>query len=383
MSNFIGINVIGHISGNLGLAVSARNIVGCLIKRGVQLRLLNIDPGMNRDNFDTTYNELFVQSLDQLIFPINLFILPPTEYTIDFINFFKGKFNVAYAYWELPHLPEKLKENLSRVDALVAPSSFTFETYGREVNCVHIIKAKTPYLYDFNKVNSIRSGEDKFKVFTSFEPHSDLLRKNPYLAIECFQKAYSESENVELTVKVNNAYIKNSEELHPVIQSLINHCSSDDRIVFDFKSYSHDELMQYFQTFDLAISLHRAEGFGLMPLEMMALGVPVISTNWSGNMDYMNSKNSFLVRHKMIDANGSMGVYQAQNYKCGTQWADPLIEDAINYMRLAFNNDISDMSINARYSALKYIREANELEFIDEINSIFRLRDFNGNSSLK
>jgi glycosyltransferase involved in cell wall biosynthesis len=373
MENFIGINVIGHISGNLGLAVAARNIISCLIKKGVQIRILNIDPGMGRDNFDTSFNQLFVQSLDQLIFPVNLFLFPPTNYTNELMQHFKNKFNVAFSYWELPHLPELLKDNLSQLDAIVAPSSYIYETFGREINNKHIIKGKTPYKFDFSKIE--RKEKNKcFKVFTSFEPHSDLIRKNPHVAIQCFQKAYAGIENVELTVKINNPYLENTLEINPLVSNLISQCSNDHRIIFDFNTYAHDELMKYFINFDLAVSLHRAEGFGLMPLEMMALGVPVIATNWSGNTDYMNSSNSFLVRHEMIDVNGTLAVYQNHNYKNGTVWADPNLDDAINFMKIAFFNDTSHISDNARNSALNYINEANEIRFVDEIYSIYNIK---------
>ena len=34
--------------------------------------------------------------------------------------------------------------------------------------------------------------------------------------------------------------------------------------------------------------------------ESMVMQMPVIATNWSGNMDFMNSDNSFLVRVKKM-----------------------------------------------------------------------------------
>jgi glycosyltransferase involved in cell wall biosynthesis len=37
------------------------------------------------------------------------------------------------------------------------------------------------------------------------------------------------------------------------------------------------------------------EGWGRPIAEAMAMEVPVIATNWSGQTDYMNSKNRWLV----------------------------------------------------------------------------------------
>ena len=39
---------------------------------------------------------------------------------------------------------------------------------------------------------------------------------------------------------------------------------------------------------DIVLSLHRSEGFGLVPAEAMLLGRPVVATGWSGNMEFMD-----------------------------------------------------------------------------------------------
>ena len=51
-------------------------------------------------------------------------------------------------------------------------------------------------------------------------------------------------------------------------------------------------------TIDSFVSLHRAEGFGLSIAEAMAYGKPVIATNWSGNIDFMEGE--ILVRHQPV-----------------------------------------------------------------------------------
>src|SRR5688572_32239647 len=43
------------------------------------------------------------------------------------------------------------------------------------------------------------------------------------------------------------------------------------------------------------VSLHRSEGLGLTMAEAMARAKPVIATGYSGNLDFMNDANSYLV----------------------------------------------------------------------------------------
>jgi glycosyltransferase involved in cell wall biosynthesis len=63
--------------------------------------------------------------------------------------------------------------------------------------------------------------------------------------------------------------------------------------------------------------LHRAEGFGLAPAEMMYLGKPVIATGWSANTDFMNPDNSFPVHFQLQALKQAVGVYPA-----GPLWAE-------------------------------------------------------------
>lgn len=74
---------------------------------------------------------------------------------------------------------------------------------------------------------------------------------------------------------------------------------------------------------DILLSLHRAEGFGLAPAEMMYLGKPVIATGWSGNMDFMTHENSMPVKYELKPLDVDLGAYPA-----GPLWAEADVEHA-------------------------------------------------------
>lgn len=43
------------------------------------------------------------------------------------------------------------------------------------------------------------------------------------------------------------------------------------------------------------------EGWGLPYMEAMSMGLPAIGTNWGGNLEFMNSNNSYLVNVKRFE----------------------------------------------------------------------------------
>src|SRR5205085_6826443 len=79
---------------------------------------------------------------------------------------------------------------------------------------------------------------------------------------------------------------------------------------------------------DCYVSLHRSEGFGLTLAEAMALGKPVIGTGYSGNLDFMDEGNSYLVDYEIGLVGPDCEIYPADG-----EWAEPSIEHAAALMR--------------------------------------------------
>jgi len=170
-----------------------------------------------------------------------------------------------------------------------------------------------------------------------YDIHSIEERKNPKGAIRAFSEAFSSTDqDVGLVIKVNNA---SAEELAMLREELAGHKSV---YIIDtvMDRYEVDSLISCCDCF---VSLHRSEGFGLVVAEAMALGRPVIATNWSGNTDFMTTDNAACVDFELRQLGENYGPYKAHQH-----WAEPDIEHAAWWMQKLAADPAAAQKMGAR-----------------------------------
>src|SRR5262249_14491422 len=94
---------------------------------------------------------------------------------------------------------------------------------------------------------------------------------------------------------------------------------------------------------DCYVSLHRAEGLGLVMAEAMLLGKPVIATGYSGNLDFMTESNSLLVEHRLVPIGPG-----AEPYPDDAEWAEPDVQHATRLMREVFDDRARAAELGAK-----------------------------------
>jgi glycosyltransferase involved in cell wall biosynthesis len=375
-----GFNIISYISGNLGIGVTARNVTRLLLDNGYPVKLLDLDPGIGRGGHDLSFRSFTVSSPEELTHPINLFVLPPN----DLVKLFKNSqsnwlspehLNVAWSMWELTVLPPAWREQLQALDVLIAESQFIRQVFNCSLSGIPTLTAMHPlYLPAGIAAQRERFGlpEDVVLFITSFEPYSDIQRKNPMAVLEAFQRAFDQSPRAHLVIKINNPGI--GPELHPFVQQLQQRYSGYKQIHILADTLSYEEVLSLYASCDIYVSLHRAEGLGLGLMEAMTLGKPVIATAWSGNMTFMNYTNSCPVNYHLIPVDARTSIYRGLE----TTWADPDIEEAAAWMaRLADDPDLRDqIGRKAANDMRQWQDEACQGKFIDELQAIWEHQVF-------
>jgi glycosyltransferase involved in cell wall biosynthesis len=149
------------------------------------------------------------------------------------------------------------------------------------------------------------------------------IRKGTDLVVKAFLAAFPRERDVRLICKTSNN----------IFQFWV---KDDKRIVVNMEKMGHEDLLQrFFGEIDVGIFPTRGEGWGLPITECMATGAPVITTGWSGPLEFANNEDGWLLDYSMVPATEfSEKVYQED---CG-DWAEPSFEHLVACMRNAYEN---------------------------------------------
>jgi glycosyltransferase involved in cell wall biosynthesis len=163
------------------------------------------------------------------------------------------------------------------------------------------------------------------RVLCIADGRSSLPRKNLLSAIRMFSRAFTMGEQARLILKCRNL-----EEYPDYQREVMQDAAQDPRIEVIDRTLPQDEHDALLAHCDVLISPHRAEGFGLNLAEAMACGKAVIATGWSGNLEFMNEKNSILLPFQLTPVRDPSGIYTGFE---GAQWAEAEIDAGARALR--------------------------------------------------
>ena len=159
-------------------------------------------------------------------------------------------------------------------------------------------------------------------LFT-FDFFSVAKRKNPIGVIDAYRRAFPYVGDTVLVMKTINGHHRLNE-----LEKLRWHARKRTDIVIIDEYISQDQVAGLMSSADAYVSLHRSEGLGLTMAEAMLLGKPVIATNYSGNIDFMNEENSLLIPWKRSKVGPGADSYSPNAY-----WAETRLEHAAMAMQ--------------------------------------------------
>ncbi|MFT8585484.1 glycosyltransferase [Acetobacter papayae] len=249
------------------------------------------------------------------------------------VRAFSARRRIGFWQWELEHFPEPAKVAMELVDEIWCHSEHSARAF-REATDKPVIKVPLPVAVP--EVCSVDRAEfdlpdDGFVVFTSFDGASSISRKNPLGAILAFQRAFPAHEHPQARLVIKAMNTLPDSLWHECLRKAV----IDPRILIRNEVMDRARYYELLKACDAVISLHRAEGFGRLMAEAMGLGIPVIATAYSGNMDFMTEENSWLVGGDMVPVfAGDYAFYSGQ------RWMEPDIAIAARALRECADNPV-------------------------------------------
>lgn len=237
----------------------------------------------------------------------------------------RGRRIIGYWAWELPRLPDGWQASMRYLHEIWVPSTFTRDAVAAATDKpVHVVRHPLPPTTATpNMRGKFGLPEQAVVVLNVFHLGSAFARKNPLAAVVAFRKAFGERADRVLAIKlIDNGAAGARRELNAAIAG-----AGNIRLIEGMLPEA--DMAGLMAAADIVISLHRSEGFGLVPAQAMALSKPVIATGWSGNLDFMNKNNSALVSYSLIPVRDPEGAFQGDDQK----WADANVDEAAEWLR--------------------------------------------------
>lgn len=131
-------------------------------------------------------------------------------------------------------------------------------------------------------------------------------RKGVEALLAAYEAAFTIEDNVSLVIKTFDNPHNNVREMLTTMQA---RNPRFPHVVTIFADLPENQLKSIYQQCHVLVGPSFAEGFGLPFAEAMLSGIPVITTNWGGQLDFCNPGNSWLVDYSFERARTHFGLW--------------------------------------------------------------------------
>jgi glycosyltransferase involved in cell wall biosynthesis len=206
----------------------------------------------------------------------------------------KNQYQISYTPWESTIIPDTWKTNLNLVDEIWTTSDWCANVF--EDNGFKDIKVY-PHGIDSIWKPRKRSADGVIKFLHIGEP---AVRKAGQLTVDAFIELFGNDPRYSLTIKAFNHSIIRvyNNKIDNNIVGLPHELYSNITTITD--DYSEEQLLELYYNHDVLIYPSYGEGFGFIPLQALATGMPTICTGaWA---HYKKFLGPLQLKSKMIES---------------------------------------------------------------------------------
>jgi glycosyltransferase involved in cell wall biosynthesis len=333
-----------------GYGVHSRQIFEWLNEKKINLDVECLNWGMTPWIVNSDYEEGLIGKIMQCSRKLE----PPYDMTFqlqlpDEWNPNLGKYNVGIsAIVETDICNPKWIESCNKMDQIIVPSSFTKQVLlnsGKLTTNIEVVpewfnkhigknndtldlnlKTKFNFLI-ISQLNSKNSNDDRKNIVNTVKWLCEEFKNNKDVGIVLktnFGRGTTIDKNITNSLMKQMTSVIGKKEF-PKIYLL--HGSMKDSEVANI--YNDPKIKCF-------VSATRGEGYGLPIIDAAASGMPIVATNWSGHLDFLND-NFLKVDYDLV----AIRKEKADNriFFEGARWANPIEKDFKEKIRYAYENN--------------------------------------------
>ena len=202
----------------------------------------------------------------------------------------------------------------------------------------------------------------KFSFFYSY--HITDLHGSPFKTLESILKVFFDNKDIGIIVKTNLGNNSKIDKNHCInlFKSFIDSLNIHNRkckIYILHNNLTELEIYNLYSNVNVLVSGSRAEGFGLTHLEASSLGVPIISTGYSGYEDFLLD-NYLKVEYDLVKVKNSSKIFE-KNHSSWAEFKDKSMQENIrevykNFKKYKLSSKKHEKTIKQNYNTQAIIK---------------------------
>jgi glycosyltransferase involved in cell wall biosynthesis len=240
-----------------------------------------------------------------------------------------------FSVWEYDVIPKSWAEILEQAKLIMTQSNFCKEIFSNSITDPSKIKI-IPYILGDNFINYTEKGTKTLNFQTNEFIFGSIFewvpRKAPERLIQAFLNEFQDEPKVKLVLRT---ILPTKDEL---VKQLGNFYSDFESAIQKKQIIVYEAIIrnleEFYRSLNSYISPTAGEGWSQTLSEAMACGLPTIASRHSGNLDFMNDRNSYLV--DVHDWSPAEPLPFLPNHK--VNWKLPVIESIQEKMREVYQH---------------------------------------------
>ena len=332
----------GPFDSSYSLALVNREVAKALASRGHQVALHSTegpgdflpDPTFLSGHPDLALMHSFASDLsEQQADVVSRNLFPPRVLDMS------GCWNLLHAYaWEESGFPRAWVQAFNQALQGIAVTS----AHVRKVlidNGVSIPIAVTGNGVDhWERIEASSDFHVQARQFRFLHVSSGMPRKGVDVLLQAFGLAFNQTHDVTLIIKT---FANPHQQVHEMLAKLRQDNPDYPDVQVLEEDLSDAELKALYEQCHVLVSPSRAEGFSLTVAEAMLSGLAVVTTSWSGQLDFCDDQTAWLVDYEFDFAKTHFDLYHSV-------WANPKLDDLVRQLKDVYQASAHEREHRAR-----------------------------------